>query len=55
LGPQVEIVSVTAVVPAPVAIVAGLKLQFVSAGWFEHVKLTAELKVASPTGAAENV
>jgi hypothetical protein len=52
-GPTVAIVSVTAVVPAPAAIDAGLNWQIRSV--FTHVKLTAELNAAPPTGTAENV
>jgi hypothetical protein len=51
----VVIVSVTAVVPAPAAIDAGLNPQLVNAGRFIHAKLTAELKVPPPTGTAEKV
>jgi len=51
----VEIVSVTAVVPAPAAIDAGLNPQLLNAGRFAHPKLTPELKAPPPTGAAENV
>jgi hypothetical protein len=54
-GPQVEIVSVTVVAPAPAAIVAGLNAQPVNTGWPEHPKLTVELKAAPAAGAAENV
>jgi hypothetical protein len=54
-GPVVEIVTVTAVVPAPAAIVAGLKAQLLNAGKPEHPKLTAELNVPPPIGTAENV
>jgi hypothetical protein len=54
-GPVVVIVSVTGVVTAPAASEAGLNTQFVNAGWLLHAKLTAELKVALPTGAAENL
>jgi hypothetical protein len=54
-GPVVEIVNVTAVVPAPAAINVGLKLQLVSAGKFAHAKLTAPLNVPPPTGAAEKL
>jgi len=53
-GPVVAIVNVTAVVPAPAAIVAGLKAQLLNAGNPEHAKLTVELNAASPTGTAEN-
>ena len=55
LGPVVAIVKVTAVVPAPEAIDAGLNPQPVNAGKFVHPKLTAELNVPLPTGLAENV
>jgi hypothetical protein len=41
-GPVVAIVSVTAFVPAPVAIDAGLNPQLVNAGSFSHPKLTPE-------------
>ena len=44
----------TAVVPAPAAIVAGLKAQLLNAGNPEHAKLTVELNAAPPTGTAEN-
>jgi len=60
-GPMVEIVSVTAVVPAPAAIDAGVKPQLapggpvINGGRPAHEKLTDELNVAAPTGAAENV
>ena len=60
-GPQVQIVRVTSVVPAPVPIVAGLNPQLapapplVNVGKPEHAKLTAELNVPPPTGAAANV
>jgi len=54
-GPIVEIVSVTAVVPAPAAIDAGLNPQLVNAGRLSHPKLTPELNVPPPTGTAENV
>jgi hypothetical protein len=47
--------SVTAVADAPDAIVAGLNTQFVNAGNPEHAKLTPELNVPPPAGAAENV
>ena len=55
LGPLVAMVSVTAVVPVPAAIVAGLNAQLVSAGRFEHAKLTVELNDPPPAGNAENV
>ena len=54
-GPAVAIVKVTAVVPAPAAIDAGLNPQLVNAGRFAHPKLTPELKTPPPTGLAENV
>lgn len=54
-GPVVTIVSVTAVVPAPTAIDVGLNPQLVNGGGFVQAKLTAELKVPPPTGAAEKV
>jgi hypothetical protein len=54
-GPVVEIVSVTAVVPAPAAIDAGLNPQLSSAGRPAHEKLTPDVNVAPPTGTAENV
>jgi hypothetical protein len=54
-GPVVVIVSVTGVVPAPAAIDAGLKPQFVNACTPEHAKLTAELNAVPPAGTAENV
>jgi len=54
-GPQVQRDRVTAVVPAPAAIDAGLNPQPVNAGRFAHTKFTAELKVVPPAGAAENV
>ena len=57
-GPVVVIVSVTAVVPDPAAIVAGLNPQLVvpaGVGRFAHARLTVELKAAPPTGTAENV
>jgi hypothetical protein len=53
-GPQVEILSVTAVVPAPVAIDDGLNKQLVNAGRFAQPKFTAEANELAPTGAAEN-
>jgi hypothetical protein len=55
LGVVVRIVSVTAVVPAPIAIDVGLNMQLVNVGKLEHPKLTPEEKTASPTGLAENV
>lgn len=54
-GPVVEIVSVTAVVPAPAAIEVGLKLQPVNAGKFAQLKFTAPVKVDPPAGAAEKL
>ena len=54
-GPVVEIVSVTAVVPAPTAIDDGLNSHPVNSGRFSQAKLTAELNLTPPTGAAENV
>jgi hypothetical protein len=54
-GPVVEIVSVTAVACAPVAIELGLNPQAVNVGKLLHAKFTAELKVEPPTGVAENV
>lgn len=54
-GPVVVIDSVTGVVTAPAASEAGLNTQFVNAGWLLHAKLTAELNVPLPTGAAENI
>jgi hypothetical protein len=54
-GPVLEIVSVTLVDGAPAAIADGLKAQLVNAGKPVHPKFTAELKVAPPVGAAENV
>jgi hypothetical protein len=54
-GPVVEIVSVTTVACAPVAIELGLNPQAVNAGKLLHAKFTAELKVEPPTGVAENV
>ena len=55
-GPVVVIVSVTAVMPAPAAIEAGLNPQLVNvnAGGTAHAKLTPDVNVAPPTGAAEN-
>jgi hypothetical protein len=55
LGPVVEIVSVTVVVPDPVKTDTGLNPQLVRAGKLEHAKLTAELNAAPPAGTAENV
>jgi hypothetical protein len=54
-GPAVKIVNVTAVVPAPAAIVVGLNPQLANAGNPEHAKLTAELNAVPPTATAENV
>jgi hypothetical protein len=54
-GPQVQRVSVTAVADTPEAIVVGLNRQFVNAGNPEHAKLTSELNVPPPAGAAEKV
>jgi hypothetical protein len=54
-GPVVVIVSATAVVLAPAAIDAGLNTQLVNAGKLLQAKLTLELNVAPPTGAAEDV
>jgi hypothetical protein len=60
-GPQVQIVRVTGVVTDPAEIVAGLNTHpappglLVNGGKPVHVKLTDELKVPAPTGAAENV
>ena len=54
-GPVVAIVKVTAVVPAPAAIDAGLNPQLVNAGRLAHPKLTPELKTPPPAGLAENV
>jgi hypothetical protein len=53
----VVIVSVTGtgVGSVPAAIDAGLNTQFVNAGKLLHAKLTLELNVVPPTGAAENV
>lgn len=54
-GPVVEIVNVTVVVPAPAAIVAGVKAQVDRAGKLPHVKFTVPVKVAAPAGAAEKL
>jgi len=54
-GPAVAIVKVTAVVPAPAPIDAGLNPQLVNAGRLVQPKLTPELKTPPSTGLAENV
>lgn len=54
-GPVVAIVSVTGVVPAPTAIERGLKVQLDSLGRFAQAKLTVEVNVALPRGAAEKL
>ena len=55
IGPVVEIVAVTAVVPAPAASDAGLKPQLVSAGKFAQANVTVPVNVPPPTGAAEKL
>ena len=55
IGPVVEMVAVTEVVPAPAVSDAGLKLQLVSAGKLAQANVTAPVNVAPPTGAAEKL
>lgn len=49
-----RIVRVTAVVPVPVVMVAGLNTHVLNDGKPEQAKLTGELKAPLPIGAAEN-